>query len=206
MRNFPGWRWRQGSGGRNECGLGTFDVQRRAASEGVGGWQGRWLCVALCHSMLPCAAVCCIVLHCVALCCSALKCVAVNVELSHLLYNAAQLQMARVDANADGCVLQCVEVCCLVLPCVTVCCSGMQCAAVCYSVLQYVAMCCMDCGFGRLDVQHNHKPRVDGTVFRDNALQHTATHCNTLQHTASYSEMSTWYSIYFQLRVFNSCV
>jgi len=82
-----------------------------------------------------------------------------NVDLAHLMYNAAQRQKAWVDGKVDGCVLQCVAVCCSVLQCVAVnvqrgaategvggwqgrwlyaavCCSVLQCAAVCCNVLQ----------------------------------------------------------------------
>ena len=48
----------------SECGIITFVIQRGAASEGEGGCQCRWLCVAVCGSMLPCAAVCYRVLQC----------------------------------------------------------------------------------------------------------------------------------------------
>ena len=66
----------------SEFGLSTFDVPRGAASEGVGGSQGKMivccsvrqyvvqLCAAVCCSVLQCAAVCCSVLQCAAVCCS----------------------------------------------------------------------------------------------------------------------------------------
>jgi len=65
------------------------------------------------------------------------------------MYNAAQRQKAWVDGKADGCVLQCVAVCCSVLQCAAVnvqrsaASEGVggwqgrwQCVAVCCSVLQ----------------------------------------------------------------------
>jgi len=159
------------------------------------GWMAR--SIAVCCIVSQYVTVCCCVLHCVALCCSVLKCAAVNVELSHLLYNAAQLQKAKVDVNADGCVLQCVEVCCRVLPCVTVCCSVMQCDAVCCSVLQRAAVCCHVLqGLWIWSTWRTTQSQAKGG-WHGLPWQHTATHCKTLQHTASHSEMSTWYSFSF---------
>ena len=90
--------------------------------------QSRFVCVAVCCSMLQCVA------------CSVLQCVAV-VRMCHM-QSGESLQAAPEQICVLCSALQCVAVCCIALRCFAVRCSVLQCVTACCSMLQRVAACC----------------------------------------------------------------
>ena len=131
----------------------------------------RWVCVAVCFSVLSCVAVCCSVLQ-HALCCG-------NGPENSFRWVCAALRCSYVQCVAVRCsCVQCVScgaMCCGVLQCVAVRFSVLQLAAVCW---QCVAVCC------RVRIITLFMP---GFYPKQHMItsQHVATRYTTLQHVAT---------------------